>query len=111
MLWGPVNIVFSLRHNAVDTSIEFCNQNIYKDKWRSLMKHNRNPLAKAISYALGAGMIASLARPPPRGPPRADGEEDPALDRLRGPGCRIPRVETERPPPVTVVDRQGTDFW
>lgn len=74
------------------------------------MKHNRNPLAKAISYALGAGMIASLAMTASPVAAQADGEEDADLDRIQVTGSRISRADIEGALPVTVIDREDIDF-
>src|SRR5690625_4279752 len=74
------------------------------------MKHNRNPLAKAISYALGAGMIASLAMTASPVAAQADGEEDADLDRIQVTGSRISRADIEGALPVTVIDREDIEF-
>jgi iron complex outermembrane receptor protein len=76
----------------------------------SLMKHNRNPLAKAINYALGAGMIASLAMTAAPVYAQDDDEEEAAdLDRVQVTGSRIKRTDMEGALPVTVIDRETID--
>ncbi len=73
------------------------------------MKHNRNPLAKAINYALGAGMIAGLAVT--ASPVMAqDGEAAADLDRVQVTGSRISRADIEGALPVTVIDREAIEF-
>jgi iron complex outermembrane receptor protein len=77
----------------------------------SLMKHNRNPLAKAINYALGAGMIASLAMTAAPVAAQDDDEEEAAdLDRVQVTGSRIKRTDIEGALPVTVIDREDIEF-
>ncbi|QKK03720.1 MAG: TonB-dependent receptor [Pseudomonadota bacterium] len=71
------------------------------------MKHNRNPLAKAITYALGAGMVAGLAVT--AGPVAAQ-EEAADLDRVQVTGSRIKRTDIEGALPVTVIDRETIEF-
>lgn len=74
------------------------------------MKHNRNPLAKAINYALGAGMIASLAMTAaPVAAQDDDDEEATDLDRVQVTGSRIKRTDMEGALPVTVIDREQID--
>lgn len=68
------------------------------------MKHNRNPLAKAINYALGAGMIAGLAMT--AAPVAAQDEEAADLDRVQVTGTRIMRADLENTSPVTVLNRE-----
>jgi iron complex outermembrane recepter protein len=73
------------------------------------MKHNRNPLAKAISYALGAGMIASLAMT--AAPVAAQDDEEAAdLDRVQVTGSRIKRTDVEGALPITVIDREAIEL-
>lgn len=73
------------------------------------MKHNRNPLAKAINYALGAGMIAGLAMT--AAPVAAqDDEEATDLDRVQVTGSRIQRADVEGALPVTVIDREAIEL-
>jgi iron complex outermembrane recepter protein len=75
----------------------------------SLMKHNRNPLAKAINYALGAGMIASLAMT--AAPVAAQDDEEAAdLDRVQVTGSRIKRTDVEGALPITVIDRESIEL-
>lgn len=68
------------------------------------MKHNRNPLASAINYALGAGMIAGLAMT--AAPVVAQDEEAADLDRVQVTGTRIMRADIENTSPVTVLSRE-----
>ena len=68
------------------------------------MKHNRNPLATAIHYALGAGMIAGLAMT--AAPVAAQDEEAADLDRVQVTGTRIMRADIENTSPVTVLTRE-----
>jgi len=71
------------------------------------MKHNRNQLAKAINYALGAGMIASLALTAAPVSAHDDEEEESSdLDRVQVTGSRIKRTDLEEALPVTVIDRE-----
>ncbi len=73
------------------------------------MKHNRNPLAKAINYALGAGMIASLAMT--AAPVAAQDDEEAAdLDRVQVTGSRIKRTDIEGALPITVIDRESIEL-
>ncbi|NBB93453.1 MAG: TonB-dependent receptor [Gammaproteobacteria bacterium] len=72
------------------------------------MKHNRNPLAKAINYALGAGMVAGLAMT--ASPVVAQDEEAADLDRVQVTGSRISRADVEGALPVTVIDRETIEF-
>lgn len=73
------------------------------------MKHNRNPLAKAVSYALGAGMVASLAMT--AAPVAAQEDEEAAdLERFQVTGSRISRTDIEGPAPVTVISREDLDM-
>lgn len=72
------------------------------------MKHNRNPLAKAINYALGAGMIAGLAVT--ASPVMAqDGEAAADLDRVQVTGSRISRLDVEGATPVVTISREDID--
>jgi iron complex outermembrane recepter protein len=77
----------------------------------SLMKHNRNPLTTAISYALGAGMVATLAMTAgPVGAQEADQDETAAeLDRIQVTGTRIRRTDVETTSPVISIDRQSIE--
>ncbi|MDX1626252.1 MAG: TonB-dependent receptor, partial [Wenzhouxiangellaceae bacterium] len=73
------------------------------------MKDNRNPLAAAIHYALGASMVAGLAAT--AAPALAQDEEDAAdLDRVSVTGSRIKRTDIEGAVPVTVIDREEIEF-
>ncbi len=74
------------------------------------MKHNRNPLAKAINYALGAGMIAGLAMT--AAPVAAENDEEAVadLDRIQVTGSRIQRTDVEGAMPVTVIDREAIEL-
>lgn len=68
------------------------------------MKHNRNPLASAIHYALGAGVVAGLAIT--AAPVLAqDGEEEAVRDRIVVTGTRIQRDDLDGALPVQVIDR------
>ncbi len=67
------------------------------------MKHNRNPLASAISYALGAGMVAGLAMT--AAPVLAQDDEEATLDRLAVTGSRIARDDLDGALPVQIIDR------
>lgn len=75
------------------------------------MKDNRNPLAAAIHYALGAGVIAGLAvtaapafaQDPPE-------EEDAAdLGRVEITGSRLSRVDVEGARPVNILTRDDIE--
>ena len=73
------------------------------------MKHNRNPLAKAVSYALGAGVIAGLAMT--AAPVVAQDDDEAAeLDRFEVTGSRILRTDVEGALPVTVIDREAIEL-
>ena len=72
------------------------------------MKHNRNPLASAISCVLGAGMVASLAVT--ASPVLAQDEEAADLDRIQVTGSRITRAEVEGASPVTIISREDIEF-
>lgn len=74
------------------------------------MKHNRNPLAKAINYALGAGMIASLAMTAAPVAAQDDEEEATDLERFEVTGSRIKRTDVEGALPVQVIDRETIEF-
>lgn len=71
------------------------------------MKDNRNPLAAAIHYALGAGVIAGLAvtaapafaQEPPEDEDAAD------LGRVEITGSRLSRVDVEGARPVNILTR------
>lgn len=67
------------------------------------MKHNRNPLASAISYALGAGMVAGLAMT--AAPVLAQDDAEATLDRLAVTGSRIARDDLDGALPVQIIDR------
>ena len=71
------------------------------------MKHNRNPLASAISYALGAGMVVSLAVT--ASPVLAQDEEGAELDRIQVTGSRISRADVEGATPVLTISREDID--
>ena len=73
------------------------------------MKQHRNPLASAIRYALGAGMVASLAMT--AAPVHAQDDEEAAeLDRIQVTGSRITRTDVEGALPVTVIDRESIEM-
>ncbi|MEN1727515.1 MAG: TonB-dependent receptor [Pseudomonadota bacterium] len=73
------------------------------------MKHNRNPLASAIHYALGATMVAGLAMT--AAPVAAQDEEDTRdLDRMQVTGSRITRANMEGALPIQVIDRQQIEL-
>ncbi|AKS43138.1 TonB-dependent receptor plug domain-containing protein [Wenzhouxiangella marina] len=72
------------------------------------MKHNRNPLAKAIHYALGASMVAGLAMT--AAPVSAQDEEAADLDRVQVTGSRIKRTDVEGALPIQVIDRQQIEL-
>jgi len=69
------------------------------------MKHNRNPLATAIHYALGAGMIAGLAMTAAPVSAQEEGEEAADLDRVQVTGSRLSGVQVEGAKPVNTLDR------
>ncbi|WP_181918382.1 MULTISPECIES: TonB-dependent siderophore receptor [unclassified Wenzhouxiangella] len=73
------------------------------------MKHNRNQLAKAINYALGAGMIASLAMTAAPVSAQDEDEEASDLDRVQVTGSRISRLEAEQATPVVTLDREDIE--
>ena len=66
------------------------------------MKHNRNPLASAISYALGAGLVTGLAM---TAAPVVAQEEAADLDRVQVTGSRIARDDLDGALPVQIIDR------
>ena len=74
------------------------------------MKHNRNPLASAIHYALGASVIAGLAVT--AAPVLAqDSEEGEAVrDRIVVTGTRIQRDNLDGAMPVQVIDREAIEL-
>jgi len=67
------------------------------------MKHNRNPLATAIHYALGAGVVAGLAVT--AAPVLAQESEEVVRDRIVVTGSRIQRDDLDGALPVQVIDR------
>lgn len=67
------------------------------------MKHKTNPLASAINYALGAGMIAGLAMT--AAPVIAQDSEEETSDRIQVTGSRIQRADLDGAMPVQVIDR------
>lgn len=67
------------------------------------MKHKTNPLASAINYALGAGMIAGLAMT--AAPVIAQDSEEETSDRIQVTGSRIQRADLDGANPVQVIDR------
>src|SRR6056297_3599910 len=72
------------------------------------MKDIRNPLAAAIHYALGAGVVAGLAAT--AAPAFAQDEEAADLDRVQVTGSRISRTDIEGALPVTVIDREQIEL-
>ncbi len=72
------------------------------------MKDIRNPLAAAIHYALGAGVVAGLAAT--AAPAFAQDDEAADLDRVEVTGSRIKRTDIEGALPVTVIDREQIEF-
>ncbi|MFU8830620.1 MAG: TonB-dependent receptor domain-containing protein [Wenzhouxiangella sp.] len=68
-------------------------------------QNHRNPLASAISYALGAGMVAGLAFT--AAPVIAQDDEDAALDRIQVTGSRIQRTDVESTSPLLTVSREA----
>ena len=67
------------------------------------MKHNRNTLASAIHYALGAGVVAGLAVT--AAPVWAQDEAETTTDRIVVTGSRIARDDLDGAVPVQVIDR------
>jgi len=74
------------------------------------MKDNRNPLAAAIRYALGAGVVAGLAVTAAPVVAQAQDEDAASLDRVEVTGSRISRTDIEGALPVTVIDREAIEF-
>jgi len=74
------------------------------------MKHNRNPLASAIHYALGATVVAGLAMTAAPVAAQDDDEESMDLDRVQVTGSRISRTDVEGATPVTVISRQDIEL-
>jgi len=76
------------------------------------MKHNRNPLSRAIQNTLGAGAVLSmaLASGVAFAQDEADDDENVELDRVQVTGSRIKRVDIEGSTPVTVISREEIDF-
>lgn len=69
------------------------------------MKHNRNPLAAAIRYALGAGLVAGLAMT--SSTVFAESEEAAeTTDRIQVTGSRIMRADGDTPSPVLRFTRE-----
>ncbi|MDT8408304.1 MAG: TonB-dependent receptor [Wenzhouxiangellaceae bacterium] len=68
------------------------------------MKDNRNLLATAIRYALGAGMVAGLTAT--AAPVVAQDDDTADLGQVQVTGSRILRTEVETANPVTVFDRE-----
>jgi iron complex outermembrane receptor protein len=68
-------------------------------------QNHRNPLASAISYALGAGMVAGLAFT--ASPVIAQDDQDAALDRIQVTGSRIQRTDVESTSPLLTVSREA----
>ncbi|MEM7054139.1 MAG: TonB-dependent receptor, partial [Pseudomonadota bacterium] len=75
------------------------------------MKDNRNPLASAIRYALGASVVAGLAATAAPVAAQDQDEEDVAdLGRQEVTGSRISRADIEGALPITVIDREQIEF-
>ncbi|MCA1778174.1 MAG: TonB-dependent receptor, partial [Xanthomonadaceae bacterium] len=73
------------------------------------MKDNRNPLAEAIHYALGAGVLVGLAAS--AAPAFAQEQEEDAadLDRVQITGSRLSRVDIEGARPVNILTREDIE--
>jgi iron complex outermembrane recepter protein len=77
----------------------------------SLMKHNRNPLATAIRYALGAGVLASMAMTAaPVAAQEDDDEEEATLDRVQVTGSRIISPIVTSSAPITEIGEQEIQY-
>ena len=74
------------------------------------MKHNRNPLASAIHYALGAGVALGLAATAAPVWSQEAEEEEAIADRIVVTGSRIARVDLDGALPVTVIDRDAIEL-
>ncbi|MEM1081276.1 MAG: TonB-dependent receptor plug domain-containing protein [Pseudomonadota bacterium] len=75
------------------------------------MKDNRNPLASAIRYSLGASVVAGLAATAAPVVAQDQDEEDVAdLGRQEITGSRLSRTDIEGAVPVTVIDREQIEF-
>ncbi len=74
------------------------------------MKHNRNPLATAIHYALGAGMVAGLAMTAAPVIAQDDDEEAADLDRLAVTGTRILSPIVTSSAPITEIGEEEVQF-
>jgi len=75
------------------------------------MKHNRNPLAEAIRYGLGASVLASLAMTASPVVAQDDDEEDAeTLDRVQVTGSRIISPIVTSSAPVTEIGEEEIQF-
>ena len=75
------------------------------------MKDNRNSLASAIRYALGASVVAGLAATAAPVVAQDQEEEDVAdLGRQEVTGSRISRADIEGATPVTIITREDIEF-
>ncbi len=75
------------------------------------MKDNRNPLASAIRYALGASLVAGLAATAAPVVAQDQDEEDVAdLGTQQVTGSRISRADIEGASPVTVISREDIEL-
>ena len=75
------------------------------------MKDNRNSLASAIRYALGASVVAGLAATAAPVVAQDQEEEDVAdLGRQQVTGSRISRADIEGATPVTIITREDIEF-
>jgi outer membrane receptor protein involved in Fe transport len=69
------------------------------------MRDNRNPLAAAIHYALGAGVVAGLAATAAPAFAQEQEEEQADLGRVEVTGSRLSRVDVEGAKPVNILTR------
>ena len=75
------------------------------------MENNRNSLASAIRYALGASLVAGLAATAAPVAAQDQDEDDVAdLGRQQVTGSRITRTDLEGPSPVTIITREDLEL-
>jgi iron complex outermembrane recepter protein len=76
------------------------------------MKHNRNPLSMAIHYALGAGVIASLAMTAAPAGAQEDDEDDDSdtIERVQVTGSRIMSPIVTSSAPVTEIGEEEIQY-
>ena len=73
------------------------------------MRDNRNPLAAAIHYALGAGVVAGLAATAAPAFAQEQQEDQADLGRVEVTGSRLSRVDVEGAKPVNILTREDIE--